>query len=364
MMQSILRPTLRAARASIPSARTYATAPAGGASNLAPIFLGLGLAGAGGFYYSTLGSAKKTDLAKQASAVVEKVEAKVGLTGLTALTSDAFQNFKLESIEKYNHNTSTFASFHSGENSRIMLIRGSRLQTFALPEGTTSGMTIASAVVVKSATEGQALNKNGKPAIKPYTPVSAPDVQGKLTFLIKHYPGGVMTEHIFGLKVGDELSIKGPIPKFPYKANEFETVAMIAGGSGITPMWQIIQQIDADPTDKTKAVLVFGNVTEADILLRKEFEELAARKPEQFKIHFVLDKPPTNWTGPTGYIDQKVLAQALPGPAYGDRIKLFICGPPGQVESISGNKVSMKDQGPLKGVLADLGYKESQVYKF
>lgn len=47
---------------------------------------------------------------------------------------------------------------------------------------------------------------------------------------------------------------------------------MIAGGSGVTPMWQIMQAIDANPADKTKAVLVFGNVTEADILLRKEFE--------------------------------------------------------------------------------------------
>lgn len=31
-----------------------------------------------------------------------------------------------------------------------------------------------------------------------------------------------MTEHLFKLKPGDALSIKGPIPKFPYKANEFE----------------------------------------------------------------------------------------------------------------------------------------------
>lgn len=31
-----------------------------------------------------------------------------------------------------------------------------------------------------------------------------------------------MTEHIFGLKPGQELAIKGPIPKFSYKANEFE----------------------------------------------------------------------------------------------------------------------------------------------
>lgn len=31
-----------------------------------------------------------------------------------------------------------------------------------------------------------------------------------------------MTEHIHSLKEGDELSIKGPIPKFAYKANQFD----------------------------------------------------------------------------------------------------------------------------------------------
>lgn len=31
-----------------------------------------------------------------------------------------------------------------------------------------------------------------------------------------------MTEHIFKLKPGEELSMKGPIPKFAYKPNEFE----------------------------------------------------------------------------------------------------------------------------------------------
>lgn len=148
-------------------------------------------------------------------------------------------------------------------------------------------------------------------------------------------------------------------------------------------MWQIMQQIDSNPSDTTKATLIFGNVTEADILLRKEFEDLAARKPDQFKVHFVLDKPPPSWSGPSGFINQAILAKALPAPAFGDRIKIFVCafsrcvrrygygadepgagGPPPQVESISGGKKSFADQGPLKGVLADLGYTESQVRRF
>ena len=52
--------------------------------------------------------------------------------------------------------------------------------------------------------------------------MTAPNVEGKLELLVKHYPGGVMTEHIFSLKEGDQLSIKGPIPKFEYKKNEFK----------------------------------------------------------------------------------------------------------------------------------------------
>jgi len=158
--------------------------------------------------------------------------------------------------------------------------------------------------------------------------------------------------------------MKGPLPKFPYKANEFETIGMVAGGSGITPMWQVLQRIDQDPEDKTKVVLIFANVEEKDILLRPQFEDLAKRKPDQFKFVFTLDKPPRGWKGPKGYITQELLATHLPPSGLADKIKIFVCGPPGQMEAISGNKKSPSDQGDLKGALADLGYAKQQVYKF
>lgn len=194
-----------------------------------------------------------------------------------------------------------------------------------MPEGTSADLPVASCIVVKSATEGQALTDKGKPAIRPYTPVTAPGTEGQLELLIKHYPGGAIGDHVFSLKPGDELAIKGPNPKFAYKPNEFETVVLIGGGSGVTPLWQIAQAIHANKDDKTKTVLVFGNIEERDILLREKWEQLAAKNPEKHKNVFVLDKAPAGWKGPTGYIDQKVLAQALPGPAYGDKIKIFVC---------------------------------------
>lgn len=84
---------------------------------------------------------------------------------------------------------------------------------FDLPDGTSSGLTIASALVCKAAKEGECLNDKGKPVIRPYTPVTAPDVEGKLELLIKHYKGGAFTEYIFGLKPGDSIAMKGCVTR-------------------------------------------------------------------------------------------------------------------------------------------------------
>ncbi|GAA5858973.1 hypothetical protein JCM8547_007182 [Rhodosporidiobolus lusitaniae] len=324
------------------SARGYATAASKPVtSSSAPFFLGAGLVGSAAFYYST---ADQRKLHADQSAPQKTTDGGIKVQGESALSPDEFRAFPIEKIEKYNHNSSIF--------------------TFTLPDGTSSGLTVASALVCKAAEEGACLNDKGKPVIRPYTPTTAPNVEGKLELIVKHYKGGAFTEYLFGLKEGDKIAFKGPIPKHPWKPNQYESVAMIAGGSGITPMWQILQAIDANPEDKTKATLIFSNVTEEDILLRKQFEALAAKKPEQFRVVFVLDKPPKSWNGATGYVNADVVRSELKTfnttPDQGDKVKVFVCGPPGQVKAISGPKKSMKDQGPVEGVLKELGYEAEQ----
>lgn len=39
----------------------------------------------------------------------------------------------------------------------------------------------------------------------------------------------------------------------------------------------------------------------------------------------------------------------------------YDAGPPGQMKAISGSKLKPMDQGPLTGVLKELGYDETQV---
>lgn len=195
------------------------------------------------------------------------------------------------------------------------------------------------------------------------TPVSDEGVQGHMDLLVKVYPNGPMSTHLHSMKEGDSLEIKGPIPKYPWTPNKHSHVALIAGGTGITPMYQLIRAIFNNPEDKTKVSLIFGNKTEEDILLREEFDKLEKENPDRFKTFMTLDTPPKNWEHGKGFITKEVLTEVLPD-AKTENIKIFICGPPPLYKTISGPKVSPTDQGDLSGILKELGYTKEQVYKF
>ncbi|TFK78728.1 ferredoxin reductase-like protein, partial [Polyporus arcularius HHB13444] len=249
--------------------------------------------------------------------------------------------FKLKKVEPYNHNTAKFI--------------------FELPPDTASLLPVASCVIVKSSPDAAPLvDAKGKPVIRPYTPISPSDQPGELTFLVKKYEEGKMSKYIHDMHPGDKLSIKGPIPKFEYKINQFDEVGMIAGGSGITPMYQILEHALKDPSNKTRFTLIFANVTEKDILLKEEFDTLVKKHPKTLNVVYTVDKAEPGWKGPTGYVNEELCKQYLPSADLGEKAKIFVCGPPGQVAALAGKKEGMK-QGELGGVLKELGYREDQV---
>ena len=138
-----------------------------------------------------------------------------------------------------------------------------------------------------------------------------------------------MSMHLHDLNVGQLLSFKGPLPKYEWSPNKHEHITLIAGGTGITPMYQLIRAIFSNPEDKTSVTLVFGNLTENDILLRQELAHLENTYPRQFKAFYVLDNAPKDagWAI-QGRVTKELLKTVLPEPGKGNN-KIFICGPPG-----------------------------------
>ncbi|KAG8362619.1 hypothetical protein BUALT_BualtUnG0057800 [Buddleja alternifolia] len=158
----------------------------------------------------------------------------------------------------------------------------------------------------------------------------------------------------------------------------------IAGGTGITPMLQIIDAILKNPDDSTQVSLLYANVSPDDILLKKKLDVLAASNPN-LKVFYTVDKPTKDWLGGKGYISKEMVVKGLPSPsddtlvlhsfidflAYSNPGRKFayeetylVCGPPGMMKHISGDKAKDWSQGELTGILKELGYTEDMVYKF
>jgi len=206
---------------------------------------------------------------------------------------------------------------------------------------------------------------------RPYTPVTSDEELGFFDLLIKVYPTGKMGNYLKNLPIGKSVNVKGPqgmIEYFgngkfcvrrKYKANpqqaieqvqHVKTIGMIAGGTGLTPMLQIIRAVlKHSQTDKTKLSLIFANVAEEDILLRAELEKYEQQHSSQFHLFYTLDKPSENWTGGRGFVSAEMIAKHLPPPSPDTLI--LICGPPPML-------------GAMEKNLGALDFKEEHYFKY
>lgn len=182
---------------------------------------------------------------------------------------------------------------------------------------------------------------DGKEILRSYTPTSLDsDSKGYFELLVKTYEKGNISKVIGDLKIGDEIEVRGPKGFYEYMPNMYSHIGMVAGGTGISPMYQIIKAIATNPADRTKVSLVYGNVTEEDILLKAELDAIVESNPDQFKIRYLLDQPPAEWTGGVGYITEEIMKEYLPSPKVTD-VQLLLCGPRPMVSSVKKAAVAL-----------------------
>jgi cytochrome-b5 reductase len=182
--------------------------------------------------------------------------------------------------------------------------------------------------------------------------------------MIKKYPNGKGSGKMHSMVPGESLSFK-VLSEFPYKANQFTHMSLIAGGSGITPIYQLIRTVLRNPADKTKLTLVYANNTERDILLKSEFDDLERKYPDQFKAVYAVSNPSGEGDFHTGYINKQILERVMADTKEGDKVKVLVSGPPPMTNAIAGAKGSFGwTQGSVGGILKELGYSDNQVFKF
>jgi cytochrome-b5 reductase len=97
-------------------------------------------------------------------------------------------------------------------------------------------------------------------------------------------------------------------------------IGMIGGGTGITPLFQVIRAICEDETDNTRVILLYGNRSEGDILLRKRMDHYARVASHKFSVFYVLDQPPAGWKGAKGYVTKELLQCHMPSPTADSKV--------------------------------------------
>ena len=148
--------------------------------------------------------------------------------------------------------------------------------------------------------------------------------------------------------------------QYPFNSRR---IAMLCGGTGITPIAQAIQPILANASDETKIVLLYGSKTEPDILLRETLEKYERDHPDQIKVVHVLSDAASGgssgWGGETGFITRDLFSRYQPSPSEKfDRV--LVCGPPPMYDAVCGPR----DQDDVTGWIEELGYGKEEVYKF
>jgi cytochrome-b5 reductase len=240
------------------------------------------------------------------------------------LTEEEYQPYPLLLKTKVSHNTCILRFGLPSETSRLGLPLGRHIYLRAFIDG--------------------------EETRRPYTPITSDKEPGYFDLLIKVYPEphGKMSRHLDSLTIGDTIDVRGPLGKFTYKRNSYAQICMVCGGTGITPMWQVFQEVLADEDDTTEINLVFANVTESDILLRKEL--LALEKANsRFSVYFVLNHPPPSWSGGVGFVSEEILRERFGAPSRDTLV--LLCGPPPMSKA-------------MKTHLAAIGFGDDQVFKF
>lgn len=173
-----------------------------------------------------------------------------------------------------------------------------------------------------------AVDKEGwRDKTRPFTFISQPD-EPSLEFCIKSYPDhdGV-TEQLMMLSPGETVLIDEPWGAIEDKGPG----VFIAGGAGITPFIPILRN-RAREGKIDGCTLIFSNTSEADIIMRDEWDAMEGLKT----VYTVTGQPDSPLA--IGMVDKDFLKNHVDD--FGQNF--YLCGPPEMVDEIT---EALKDLG-------------------
>jgi ferredoxin-NADP reductase/Fe-S-cluster-containing hydrogenase component 2 len=185
----------------------------------------------------------------------------------------------------------------------------------------------------------------GLPIKRSYTIASTPTWRDRIEITVKREDHGLVSRWLHDvLRPGDEVEIEAPNGTFTFTGKEAESVVLIGGGVGVTPMMSVARYL-TETGWRGNVHLILGFRTPGDFIFRDEIAELEARNPNLRLTVTMSRADGEGWNGRQGQVDAELLAQSVPDLAAQ---WAHICGPPAMMDAV-------------KAALIGLGLPEKQI---
>ena len=163
-----------------------------------------------------------------------------------------------------------------------------------------------------------------------YSMANAPHKDEHVTLHIRHMPGGLFTDHVFGaLKERDILRFEGPLGTFFLREDSDKPIVMLASGTGFAPIKALVEQLEHNKSTRP-ITLYWGGRRPGDLYMHGLCEQWATTLPNFTYIPVVSNAlAEDNWSGRTGFVHLAVMADFPDLSGY----QVYACGAPIVVDS-------------------------------
>jgi CDP-4-dehydro-6-deoxyglucose reductase len=164
---------------------------------------------------------------------------------------------------------------------------------------------------------------------------------------IRHYPGGVFTDRLFGdIEVGKLMRIELPLGTFFLRTDTESPLILMATGTGFAPIKAMMEHaIDTGLIHKRSIALYWGGRRRSDLYFY-ELAESWARAYPRFHFAPIVSRPGecADWTGRTGYVQDNVLADQPDLSGF----DVYACGSPAMVKDARARFAALGTGAPVR----------------
>jgi len=189
------------------------------------------------------------------------------------------------------------------------------------------------------------LEIDGKPVKRAYSIASTPTRNSYIEITVKREEHGLVSRYLHDrVNVGDLLNVIAPAGKFTFTSSEHNSIVLIGGGVGITPLMSVARQL-TDIAWDNEIYFLYTCRTLEEFIFREELNYLQDRNPN-LRLVVTLSGATEDIKGfHRGRITKEFIADSVPKIA-GRRVHL--CGSPPMAEAV-------------KEMLTELGVQSSEI---